>query len=138
MKQFTFIFFMIAFFFMGYAQNPWNITGNNNTTTSNFIGTTITCPLIFKTNNLERMRLLENKASLGIGISTPQATLHLHDVINTGGTNDGVDGDGDGGDTLARTQRVKLLQLTTNKTGSGYYNGFSTYSDAYGDVIFKQ
>jgi hypothetical protein len=41
------------------AQN-WTTSGNSGTTTSNFLGTTDNIPLLFKTNNTERMRLLNN------------------------------------------------------------------------------
>lgn len=35
----------------------WNLTGNVGTTTSHFLGTTDAQPLVFRTNNLERMRI---------------------------------------------------------------------------------
>src|SRR6476661_8639874 len=58
------------------AQTSWLITGNGNITTSNFIGTTNAQPIIFKTNNIERMRLSKN-GQLGIGITTPNYPLHI-------------------------------------------------------------
>ena len=42
------------------AQTSWLITGNSNTGQNNFIGTKNFNPLIFRTNNVERMRLTKN------------------------------------------------------------------------------
>lgn len=42
----------------GGAVIPWAIAGNSGTTTaSNFVGTTDTVDLAFRTNNVERMRM---------------------------------------------------------------------------------
>jgi hypothetical protein len=53
-------------------SNGWKLAGNGNTDLSSFIGTTINQPLIFKTNNLERVRIngdgttfLNGKLSIG-------------------------------------------------------------------------
>ncbi len=73
-----------------HAQNPaapnacptpikknWRIKGNCGTTASaSFLGTTDNQPLVFKTNNSERMRLAEN-GNLGIGTTSPAAKLHI-------------------------------------------------------------
>jgi hypothetical protein len=45
----------------------WSLTGNGSTNTSNFLGTTDTTPLIFKTNGVERLRV---NADGKIGIKT--------------------------------------------------------------------
>src|SRR6476660_5170004 len=58
------------------AQTSWLITGNGNITTSNFIGTKNAQPIIFKTNNIERMRLTKN-GQLGIGIANPTYPLQV-------------------------------------------------------------
>ena len=58
------------------AQTSWQITGNSNITTSNFIGTTNKQPFIIKTNNTERLRILSN-GNIGIGTKTPDNTLHI-------------------------------------------------------------
>jgi len=64
----------------GTATNPnyWDLEGNSGTTSANFLGTADSRPLIIKTGNIERMRLLDNKPFLGIGTSNPQAPLHIH------------------------------------------------------------
>jgi len=48
------------------SQTSWLITGNSNTTTTNFLGTKNTQPLIFKTSNVERMRIAKT-GQVGIG-----------------------------------------------------------------------
>ncbi|HEY6978473.1 MAG TPA: tail fiber domain-containing protein [Chitinophagaceae bacterium] len=57
------------------SQTSWLITGNTASTT-NFIGTKNNQPLIFKTNNIERMRLTKN-GQLGIGIINPTSPLQI-------------------------------------------------------------
>lgn len=47
-------------------SNGWKLEGNNNIEESHFLGTTNAKPIIFKTNNLEVMRILSNgKISIG-------------------------------------------------------------------------
>jgi hypothetical protein len=64
------------------AGPSWGLVGNTSTTSSNFLGTTDTQPLIIKTNGVERMRILgnaipANAGFIGIGTSIPTARLHL-------------------------------------------------------------
>jgi hypothetical protein len=123
MKKLLLLFTLLAFTFSGVnAQSDyWNLDGNSGTTSSHFIGTTDNQPLIFKTNGTERMRLLPNKSFLGIGIPIPQATLHLHYQYDMGDPSQ------------------KLLQLTTDGTGSLNGNGFSIFSNYLTkDILFKQ
>ena len=58
------------------SQTSWLITGNSNITTTNFIGTKNNQPLIFKTNNVERMRITKN-GQIGIGVTNPSQTLQV-------------------------------------------------------------
>ncbi|MCL2289830.1 MAG: hypothetical protein FWC34_03890 [Bacteroidetes bacterium] len=81
MKKIILLFFFSAFFFGVNAQNSsssWELSGNANTSSRNFLGTTDCRPLIFKTRNIERMRLLSDRSFLGIGVSDPQVPLHVH------------------------------------------------------------
>ena len=65
-----------------YAQTDWHITGNAGTNaTTNFIGTTDNLPLIFRTNNAERMRILTT-GELGIGVTAPLQKLDVNGNIN--------------------------------------------------------
>jgi len=126
MKKVLVLFTLLAFTLLGVDaqtdQSPWLITGNAGTTDANFIGTTDKMPIIFKTRNTERMRLLLDKPFLGIGVSTPLATLHLH---YQNGMNPPIS--------------QKLLQLTTNATGNADGNGFAVFSDYNTkEILFKQ
>jgi len=81
MKKFLFFLFFGAFSFGINAQNQstsWLLKGNSRISTSDFLGTTDCKPIVFKTKGVERMRLSVDQALLGIGITTPQAALHLH------------------------------------------------------------
>jgi hypothetical protein len=125
MKKILLLFTLLALIFLGAkAQTTeyWNLEGNSNATTSHFLGTTNLNPVIFKTNNTERMQLLPDKPFLGIGLSNPQSTLHLHYQAG-----------------MTSPTFQKLLQLTTDATGNADSNGFSIFSDfTTKDVLFKQ
>ncbi len=86
------------------TTNAWITTGNNGTNpTNNFLGTIDNQSLVFRTNNTEKVRILTN-GNTGIGITTPNYKLHLHDAANTGF---GVPG----------------IQLTNGTTGTGVNDG---------------
>ncbi len=55
----------------------WNLNGNSGTNTTNFIGTTDASDLIFKTSNIERLRVLSN-GKIGVGISSPAASFQIN------------------------------------------------------------
>jgi hypothetical protein len=61
------------------ANTFWRLTGNAGTNpANNFVGTTDAQPLVFRTNNAERMRILAD-GRVGIGTSTPNSRFHLAD-----------------------------------------------------------
>lgn len=64
----------------------WRIKGNCGTNPStHFLGTTDNQPLVFKTNKLERMRLLTN-GNVGIGTNSPASKLTVAGLVqSTGG-----------------------------------------------------
>ncbi|MDT8412020.1 MAG: hypothetical protein RQ875_06140 [Vicingaceae bacterium] len=68
----TYLFFMFAYSTIAYGQNPnsnpnaqgqWKLTGNNNADTNKFVGTINNVDLVFKRNNIESFRLLEDTAA---------------------------------------------------------------------------
>ena len=72
------------------AANSWGLSGNSGTAATNFIGTTDLAPLSIKTNNTERLHIMEN-GWIGIGTATPSAALHIKgqlviDTLTTGNT----------------------------------------------------
>lgn len=134
----TFVSIFCALFLSINAQTTWNTTGNSNITTSNFLGTTAGCsPLVFKTGNVERMSLLPDRSFLGIGISKPEATLHLHLQADASICDNGVIKEIEDGDST-KAGGSKLLQLTTPTTGSGPTNGFSVHLNASKSVSLIQ
>ena len=60
------------------CSNPcfWNTLGNVNTDTSNFLGTTDSKDLVFKTKGVEAMRV-DTNGNVGIGTVAPSAKLEV-------------------------------------------------------------
>ncbi len=87
------------------GQSYWSLSGNS-ASSSNFIGTTNSQALTFKTNNATRMTLSPTQAFLGIGTPTPYSNLHIHstarDLFNYWGA----------------------IQLTNTTTGNSASDGF--------------
>lgn len=89
---------------MLYGQSYWSLSGNS-TTSSDFIGTTNSQALNFKTNNTTRLTLSATQAFLGIGTSSPNGSLHVHSTYKN---------------MFYRTD----FQLTNVLTGSSSSDGF--------------
>lgn len=61
----------------------WKITGNSGTApATNFLGTTDNIDLVFRTNNIEKARILAN-GNVGIGLPAPVRTLHISGIYST-------------------------------------------------------
>jgi len=70
----------------GYGQN-WEVTGNPNIDDNlNYIGTNNQADLVFKTNNIEQMRL-HKTGLLGLGTDDPQEKLDVNGQIRIRGGN---------------------------------------------------
>jgi hypothetical protein len=69
------------------ASDAWKLLGNAGTTAGiNFLGTTDAQDLIFKTNNIERIKTLASNGNVGIAMTTPDARLHIHNDFGVNGT----------------------------------------------------
>jgi len=67
--------------FAGTESTDWKLTGNAGTTAgTHFVGTTDAVDFVIKTNNTEKFRVTSS-GSIGIGTSSPGATI---DVVGTG------------------------------------------------------
>ena len=59
------------------AAQSWLLNGNSGTSPmTNFVGTKDSTPLVLRTNNVERIRVLTN-GRVGIGTTTPFALLNV-------------------------------------------------------------
>ncbi len=67
----------------------WLLAGNGNANANSWLGTSNNIPLIIRTNNTERMRILSSNGNVGIGETNPTSRLSvartLH-ITNSGGT----------------------------------------------------
>ncbi|MBC7411505.1 MAG: tail fiber protein, partial [Bacteroidia bacterium] len=59
------------------SANAWLLTGNSNATAVSFLGTTNAFDLVFKTANIEIIRILNTNGFVGIGTAAPTAPLQL-------------------------------------------------------------
>lgn len=80
MKQFLFLIPAAIITQISSAQN-WLTSGNGGLNNGNFLGTTDKTPVIFKTNNNERMRIITG-GDIGIGTANPSQKLHVNGNIN--------------------------------------------------------
>jgi hypothetical protein len=65
------------------TDGDWALSGNAIPDTTKFLGTTSAQPLLIKTNNAERLRVLSN-GNVGVGLTTPSARLHVKGTGTTG------------------------------------------------------
>lgn len=103
-------------------SSNWQTTGNSGTTPgTNFLGTTDNQDLIFKTNNIENIRILNVNGYVGIGTATPIANFQI--ALSAGSfyvPNWGIGG----GNTI-------LSVLQSNTTAGGQLRFADSSSDFY-------
>lgn len=76
-RNITFIAFLLCSATLSLHAQDWHIAGNTGTTPgTNFLGTIDNKGLVFKTNNIERIRI-QNSGKVGIGTKTPEALLNI-------------------------------------------------------------
>ena len=102
----TFLFIaLFATCILLHGQSYWSLSGNTSSS-GNFVGTTNSQALYFRTNNATRMTLSSTQAALGIGTTTPTGNLHVHSTNR---------------DDMTYTT---TFRLTNTATGNSYSNGF--------------
>ena len=105
MKKLSLFLALCIFAATMHGQTYWSLSGNS-ASSSDFIGTTNSVALDFKTNNVSRMTLSSSQAFLGIGTHSPNGNLHVHSTYNPG------------------KAYFTDFQLTNTNTGSGTNDGF--------------
>jgi hypothetical protein len=119
MKKIFILFSGIVLSIHGFSQS-WSITGNAGTNSStNFLGTTDTARLVFRTNDVEHATILQS-GYVGIGISTPQVPLQFY---NSSGA------------VMAITGTVPALYLWSGATNNNYSNGALGFATQVSDFV---
>ncbi|HYV95283.1 MAG TPA: tail fiber domain-containing protein [Chitinophagales bacterium] len=115
-------------FISQFANAQWSITGNSGINSStNFLGTTDSKPLIIRTNNVERFRIT-SAGKLGFGTTSPASTFDLVGSFKAGGIEGSCKIDTSGnftftGNGALRIQNNKyIFKLATGSNGGGYYS----------------
>lgn len=124
---------------MSVAMNniAWLTTGNAGLTAANFLGTTDAIPLIFRSNNTERMRINPTDGEIVAGATASPYLGDLFATVSTAALTFGVNGytnqNGSGvwGETLSGASNFSAVQGVYSGTGVGSgafgnYNGTNT------------
>lgn len=80
MKKY-FIFYALYLFSTDAIAQNWSLTGNGGTTAVNFLGTKDNKSLSIRTNNIERMRIMQG-GNVGINTNSPLQKLDVNGSIN--------------------------------------------------------
>lgn len=99
----------------GSASDSWKMEGNNNVDDGDFIGSKNNKPLVFKTNNNERLRIGANGTiitsnTIAVNVANPQAKLHLVTANNAGIR-------AEVSDASMQTTAVQGISVSTSGTG---------------------
>jgi hypothetical protein len=125
MKKIITIFIGFLFSLHGFSQS-WLLTGNAGTNSStNFVGTTDTQRLVFRTNNVERATIT-SAGNVGIGISNPALPLHI--FSNTADNFLRLSGTGPSIQFISGTTTTRLGKLAFS-SGPAEYVGTSVAGD---------
>lgn len=101
-----------------FSQAQWSLTGNAGTTVvTNFLGTTDNKGLVFRTNNIERMRFTSS-GNLGLGITNPVSRFQIIGSATTTLTSPGYIISGDVG--------ASNLSIDNNEVQARYDSAGST------------
>ncbi len=131
-----------------FIANAWKISGNTGIDSSiNFLGTTDLNDLIFKTNSIERFRML-GSGLVGIGTTTPTTVLEITAATNPLKLN-GLQAGNTATDNIVLTDNTGILKTTltpdvlltpvwktTGNTGTTAGTNFIGTIDAQ-DQVFK-
>jgi trimeric autotransporter adhesin len=116
------------------GSNAWALTGNGGTNPStNFLGTTDAQDMVFRSNSVERMRVLSG-GNVGIGLTNPTRTLQVAGRVSISGT--------DGADRLYLwdTQNTLGTQGGLKKIlngGVGVFHGDATTGSAFNNPVMQ-
>ncbi len=112
------------------GPTSWSILGNAGTApATNFIGTTDNQSFVVRTNNAERMRVL-NTGNIGIGTATPITPLE----VSSGATSDAIYGHSNNvGGVLGREGNITFGVPAQTLQGAGVYanNPAAGYTSSY-------
>jgi len=122
------ILILIAFVFSSYISNGQSTTVSNQlsgtlpSSPTQYLGSSNAADVIFKTNNVERMRILSTGCNVGIGTTSPTGVLQIHNPslssyihITNGSVGQGVS-DGVYIGQLAYTTLFKLQEANADYT----------------------
>lgn len=118
----------------GNPSDSWLTLGNAGTTAgTHFLGTTDNVDMVFKTNNIERMRILSNGR---VGINTASPGSYYLDVLSNNSSIDGIRGHHTSGSAAsafaAVTGSVSNSAYNTATGYLGYHNSNNVTFGVYG------
>lgn len=118
----------------------WDLTGNTMPTSAdpniNFLGSTNAQPLIFRTNNVERMRILGTNGYLGVGTTTPTERLDVNGGLRI--YNDlTTTGNGTGTYSVAGSASSTFVHSLTSQAGTIMYQHYPYRVDSVSSAIWR-